>query len=286
MIPYLYTANHRTHTEGIPICMPLYYRYDCREAYQAKNQYIFGGSLLASPVTEHSDPRLNLAKVDTWLPEGRWTDFFTGRIYRGGRWVTMHRDLDSIPVLAGEGAIIPMYEIGNSNDLSLEQPMQIHIYRGNGHYDLYEDDGETMDYQRGKFLKTSMAVTEEASRMVFRISEPIGDRNLVPKVRKWTLHFRDVAEAEVFINGEKAETATNDYLIIPLEFSGEIIVELINRIPMKNPPKAELETALLTRVQGSNVWKAANFPTLQNPQRREKLPGYIRDALKELDSLE
>jgi alpha-glucosidase (family GH31 glycosyl hydrolase) len=42
LIPYLYSANYRTHTDGIPVCIPLYYEYDCEDAYKAKNQYIFG----------------------------------------------------------------------------------------------------------------------------------------------------------------------------------------------------------------------------------------------------
>ena len=37
MIPYLYTANYRTHTFGEPICMPMYYRYDTSEAYEARD---------------------------------------------------------------------------------------------------------------------------------------------------------------------------------------------------------------------------------------------------------
>ena len=143
LIPYMYSANYRTHMEGTPICMPMYYDYDCQDAYDAKDQFIFGGKLLVCPITKPLDKQINLASAKVWLPEGRWTDIFNGRIYQGGQWVTMHRDLDTIPVLAKEGAIVPMYRNAETNDLSLSQPLEIHLWRGNGSYELYEDDGRT-----------------------------------------------------------------------------------------------------------------------------------------------
>jgi alpha-glucosidase (family GH31 glycosyl hydrolase) len=64
LIPYLYTANYRTHTEGEPICMPMYYRYKDKDAQKPKNQYIFGGQLIVAPITSPADKRTNLACVD------------------------------------------------------------------------------------------------------------------------------------------------------------------------------------------------------------------------------
>ena len=55
LIPYLYTANYRTHMEGTPICMPMYYDYDCDAAYECKNQYMFGSQLLVAPITQPAE---------------------------------------------------------------------------------------------------------------------------------------------------------------------------------------------------------------------------------------
>ena len=143
-----------------------------------------------------------------------------------------------------------------------------------------------MEYRNGKFLKTKMEVSETSDTVAFRIHESQGDGRLVPHARKWTLHFRDIVRAEVFVNGEKTQAEADGHLVLPLEFRGEILVELRNRIPLENTPRADLESALLTRVQGSNVWKAANFPTPEKPQRRFTLPAYLRRALDELDALE
>ena len=275
LIPYLYSANYRTHTQGEPICQPMYYAYDREEAYQAKNEYIFGGQLLVCPVTKKADPRLNLAGTKVWLPEGRWTDFFTGRIYRGGKWVKMYRDLDFIPVLAGEGAIVPMYRDGIGNDLSLSQPLEIHIWRGNGSFSLYEDDGETLSYKRGEYAVTEFRICEEGNRIQLTITPPEDSHDLLPERREMYLRFRDVARAEVSVDGKQVSFGE----AIRVEVSGKpLTVELRDVQVLKNLSREESRIRLLTRVQGKNHWKSLRF-------RDGKWPGFVREALAELDAL-
>ena len=284
LIPYLYCANYETHREGTPICMPMYYQYDGDEAFDAKNQYFFGGQLMVCPITEKMDPQLNLAKTQVWLPDGRWTDFFTGRVYQGGRWVTMFRDLDTIPVLALAGAIIPMYRSGNSNDLSLSQPMDIHVFRGNNRYRLYEDDGLTMVYQQGHFVTTEMEVAETDDTIRFTLRKPAGDLSLIPETRDFRICFRDIETAEVFCNGKLVTADEGDHVSINIDGCRDTVIELRSWKAIQNPPLPELTADLLTRVQGSNLWKAASFPTAQNPERKKKLPKNILLALAEFDS--
>lgn len=266
LIPYLYSANYRTHTEGIPICMPMYYQYDCEDAYKAKNQYFFGGQLLVCPITQPGDPRLNLAWTKAWLPEGRWTDIFNGRIYEGGRWVKLYRDLDSIPVLAPAGAIVPMYANGESNDLSLDQPLEIHIWHGNGSFRLYEDDGETNRYRQGAWAVTGFEISEDEAGIHFVIHPPVGDSGILPRERQFILRFRDL------LDDQGREVVMN------VNFTGaKLQLHLNGLINAVNTPKDQLKTELLTRVQGSNQWKNTVFP--------KRMPGFVQDALDEFDAM-
>jgi alpha-glucosidase (family GH31 glycosyl hydrolase) len=276
LIPYLYSANYRTHTQGEPLCAPMYYDYDREEAYRAKNQYIFGGSLLVCPVTTPADKKLNLAKTTLWLPEGRWTDFFTDRIYQGGRWIDMFRDLDTIPVLAREGAIVPMYRNAESNDLSLDQPLEIHIWRGNGAFELYEDDGET---QRENSLITRLEVEETENSLIFRIRGAEGDLSLVPQKRQMRLRFRDVESAELLVNGQPMDYRT-DGIDLCVDTREGATIRLDRISVLRNVPKEQLKTGLLTRIQGEIIWKNA---VLTN---EKKMPKAVREALAELDTLE
>ncbi|WP_032507971.1 TIM-barrel domain-containing protein, partial [Streptococcus mutans] len=46
LIPYIDTANYKTHAFGIPINRPLYYEWPEQEkAYQFKNEYLFGSEM-------------------------------------------------------------------------------------------------------------------------------------------------------------------------------------------------------------------------------------------------
>jgi len=276
LIPYLYSANYATHTEGTPICMPMYYRYDRDEAYEVPNQYIFGGQLLVAPVTEPADKQLNLAPVKVWLPEGRWTDIFNGRIYRGNRWVTMYRDLDSIPVLAGQGAIVPMYRCGETNNLSLDQPLEIHIWRGSGSFKLYEDDGETNAYEQGVSAVTNFEVSAQGDRMTLTITPPENSHGLLPESREMYLAFRDVERAEVTVDGMDVPFV-NEILI---RVSGQPVrVALRNVCAARNEPKEEIRIDLLTRVQAANSWKGSHF------SGKKPMPQFVQDALDELDAM-
>ena len=276
LIPYLYTANYRTHICGAPLCAPMYYDHDVDAAYEAKNQYMFGSQLLVCPVTAPAHKQLNLARTPVWLPEGRWTDIFTGRIYRGRQWVTMHRDLDSIPVLAKEGAIVPMYHSADTNDLSLDQPLDIHIWRGCGHFALYEDDGET---NSPAYAITPMTLTQEGSTLRFHLGPASGDREILPEKRCMNLVFRDVNSAKVRINGREVPFCAQG-ISLTVEPGQEYIVELTDAACAVNPPKAQLRTDLLTRVQGEVIWKNAVFGN------EKKMPKFLRDALEELEALE
>ncbi len=105
LVPYLHTMNHRASSEGLPLVLPMYYRFpESAEAYQVPNQYQFGSQLLVAAITEPADRHTRLASVKAWLPEGTWIDVLDGLVYDGGREIHLHRDLTSIPVLAAAGA--------------------------------------------------------------------------------------------------------------------------------------------------------------------------------------
>lgn len=275
LIPYLHAASYRTHLEGVPICMPMYYAYDREEAYEVPNQYIFGSQLLVCPITAPMHKELNLGAVKVWLPEGKWTDIFTDQVYRGGQWVTMHRDLDTIPVLAGEGAIVPMYENGERNDLSLEQPLEIHLWQGNGEFDLYEDDG-------GDYALARLKLLRRQGTLRFIIEAPTGNTEILPAQRKMTLRFRDLVSADVTVNGVATEWS-GDTVTVPVTVSQDaVVVELTNLVSLTNRPKKELRTNLLTRVQWSNHRKSQMF----TEDKFGKLPAFLKDALAEIDAME
>lgn len=208
MIPYTYTMNRLTEKEGRPLLMPMYYAYpNEEEAYRVGNEYFFGTQLIVAPITHKADKRTHTAAVDIWLPEGRYTDIFTGEVYCGGKSV-INRDIASIPVLAPAGAIIPLDGRKTGNDCGNPESLEILIYRGNGSFKLYEDDGESLAYRDGHYAETEFKLEETSSTLKFTVSPAEGDLTLIPSSRRYVFSFRDVVSADkisVAANGETVD---------------------------------------------------------------------------------
>lgn len=191
LLPYLYTMNYRNHREGEPLIQPMYYHHPwAEEAYQVKNQYYFGSELMVAPMTKPMDQELQCSKVKVWLPKGIYIDFFQGLIYQGDRFVEMHRDLETIPVLAKAGGIVPLLkEEYTGNDLANPKDMEIRIFAGeDGEFTLYEDDGESLAYQNGDYATTKMCMDWKTEGS-FRIEAAQGNLKLLPASRNYQLKF-------------------------------------------------------------------------------------------------
>ncbi|NMA68188.1 MAG: DUF5110 domain-containing protein, partial [Desulfitobacterium sp.] len=211
MIPYLYTMNHRFHHEHQPLIQPMYYRNpEAWEAYEVLNQYYFGSELIVHPITTKINQVLRMGKVITWLPEGLWYDIFTGLRYKGDGRVPMYRPLDQLPVLAKAGAILPLQsEETVSSNTDNPTNLELLIFVGaNGIFDLYEDDGLTLDYEDDMCVNTRYELIWEEDKKEFVIYPSTGELSLVPKERNYTLRFygmKDDERLQVLVNGRVVE---------------------------------------------------------------------------------
>ena len=194
LLPYLYTMNHRAYADNIPLVLPMYYDYPEEEyAYHVPNEYLFGSQLIAAPVTSPRIPKLNVAKVKVWLPDGIYYDIFTGRKYRGGRVLNMYRDINSLPVLAKAGAVIPTTDEIYHAD-SNPQELCIHVYAGaDGSFTLYEDDNVSEDYKTGKCVTTAMNF-HWGTDAEFVIEGAQGATELIPEKRSLVIKLHGIKD--------------------------------------------------------------------------------------------
>ena len=278
MIPYLYSMNYRTHKDGLALCEPVYYTYpDKKEAYEIKNEYFFGSELLVVPVTSPASKKTNLAKTRVWLPDGVWTDIYNGNIYNGGKFVDMYRGIESIPVLAKEGAVLPLSDDDRTNNSANPENMTVRIFTGNNSFDLYEDDGETMDFEKGIFAVTTMIQKVQDGNVTFTVEKAKGDTSSLPKKRNYTLVFENVKGAKeitVKVNGRiKNADILSKFSKTTVKVSGikpsdKVTVELKGITERTNKDKKALIVDLLSKYQLTTVYKKVN------------LASYIKDITK------
>ena len=296
LIPYTYTMNMLTHRDGRPLMEPMYYENPHDDAaYTVPNEYWFGTELIAAPITSKCNRKTLTASADVWLPEGRYTDIFTGRIYKGGKKIKMFRDMASFPLLAKEGAIIPLAINDRNNDCSNPEDMELLIYRGNNSFTLYEDDGETMNYKSGAFAQTKFEVEEKDDTVTFVINPAEGDLSQIPVKRRYVLSFNDISACEkltVSVNGkratavEKTMTATDGTVRLVAEISStdRIKITFRNITARKNPDKKEAVTDLLSKVQGSNNAKMILYTSWLNKSFKGAFLAdkVVKDAVNEI----
>lgn len=221
LFPYLYTMTRRNCEDLIPTIRPMYHTHpEEREAYKVKNQYWFGSELIAAPITRKADRVSGLAFSTVWLPDGVWTDWFTGYVYHGGKTVDMHRPLEQMPLLCKAGAIVPLQaHIPHDNHLGKAETLEVVIAAGGSNtFTLYEDDGESTDYRNGAFCETKMAIDWEEKSASFTVSPVSGDTSLIPAVRTYRLRFKGFAKNSTFTqNGKPLDceyrAADNSYLV-------------------------------------------------------------------------
>ena len=94
--PYIEACAERVSKEGYTLMRPLVFDFtDDPEALKQKYEYMFGPSLLVSPITEPG-----VTEWKTYLPksEGGWEEIHTGEHYEGGQIVTTKAFKEFIPV--------------------------------------------------------------------------------------------------------------------------------------------------------------------------------------------
>ncbi len=266
LFPYIYTMNMRTHTELKPIVAPMYYSHPEKSAaYEVKNQYWFGTQMMVAPITTPKSEATLMGKVRVWLPEGVWTDLFTGAVYNGlkGRFYEMHRPSSSIPVLLKAGAIVPMNShIKGDNTLCGAKDMEIYIAPGeNNSFTLYEDSGDMSAYQSGAFIKTEMTLDYSEEYATFTLHPAKGELSLIPKKREYKIKLVGFnAPERILINGKETGFEYNkDNHTVTVKVAALVkkgfTLEIEGRLMSDNGDNLERITDILKRSNVGNPFK-------------------------------
>lgn len=192
LLPYLYTANRMTAEHGVPLCRPMYYDYDTVLAYSARDEYMFG-NLVAAPVITPAK-KSGLAETKVWLPEGEWTNIFTGEKHVGEKLFIERSIPDTMPVYAKAGTIIPLLAGREGNSTQFDE-LEVLVFKGDGKYILLDEKGSV-----------EFAVRTEGERVVFSI-KPSSD--CVTKTIK--VRFCDLKSPEIVAKnaiGKDADSVT------------------------------------------------------------------------------
>ena len=242
LIPYIYSEMYQYHKEGIPLIQPFYYENPF--AYDDPvyiNQYYFGSSMLISPIVKKSDPLINRTIQKFYLPKGVWYDFKSGKKYIGDKKYVSFYKIEDYPVFVKAGGIIPISGVNDLMSTDVPKELEIHVFPGKSNsYDLYEDDGITNDYLKGKYRITNIDYNYLTNNYTLIIRNTSGNPSVCGYKRDYKIRFRNTKKAsdvKVYVNDQ--EIAYISYLM-----DNDFIVEVKD---------INTSSQLMINCQGSNI---------------------------------
>lgn len=123
---------------------------------EVKDQFMVGDNLLVAPLFAGDKERTVV------LPEGKWYDFYTGELAGESEVITVNGDTKRIPVYVKDGGIVPLWPAEAKTD-GRKYPLEIRHYGSKpSTYELYDDDGETYDYEKGDYVRITLKVDVDA----------------------------------------------------------------------------------------------------------------------------
>lgn len=197
--PYFYSLNDRAHQTGLPIMEAMVSAFQQDEkVYNEGTTFMLGDSLLVANVVEKSQ-----TIKEIYLPKNEiFYDFYSRTPYLGGQTIKYPVDMESIPLFIRGGSILPIAEnpIRNLSVDCVEELKIICAPDKEAIFNLYEDDGETLAYKTGKYLRTTIKLTP-GNRTILQFSKDGKYASSVKKMYLDVIH-RKSAPFQVKIKGE------------------------------------------------------------------------------------
>lgn len=128
---------------------------------EVKDQYMMGEFILVAPLFSMDQGRKVI------LPKGNWYNFYTGEYVGNGEIIQVDDGFEQIPLFVKDGGIIPMMPaIRQTSEWRDNTPLEIRVYgKANGSFILYDDDGQTFDYEKGKYTTKKLQVENGKGRI-------------------------------------------------------------------------------------------------------------------------
>jgi alpha-glucosidase len=171
LLPYIYNVMQQASETGVPALRPLFLEYPADEHTAGiDDEFLFGSDLLAAPVLWDG-----LTDRQVYLPAGDWFDYWTGKRSAGNSTIHVSAPLDYIPIFVRGGGFIFRQPVVQNTGAMSGNPLRVLIApAADSASSLYEDDGESLAYHKGEFMKRQFHQTCDASQVAVEISAPEG----------------------------------------------------------------------------------------------------------------
>jgi alpha-glucosidase len=161
LMPYIYALADQNARHGDPLMRPVFYDYPALlgAACDQSMAFTLGSALLVAPPPKPESPQ----PYEVCLPAGGWFDLWSGLpvTIAGDKapigTVSETPRLDHLPVYVRAGTILPTQPLVQSTAQAPQGALSLDIYPGGDcQGTIYLDDGHSMAFRRGAFLRQTV----------------------------------------------------------------------------------------------------------------------------------
>lgn len=123
LMPYLFGQSVTAHETGVPVMRAMVLAFpDDPTCAPLDRQYMLGESLLVAPVFSAE------GDVEYYLPAGKWTNFFSGAVVEGGRWLREVHGFESVPLWVRANSVVPIGNVDSRPDYNYAHGVTLRVY--------------------------------------------------------------------------------------------------------------------------------------------------------------
>lgn len=238
LMPYIYSTVWQAHKETLPILRGMYLEFpENQNASKFDGQYFWGDAFLAAPITQPGKGADKVASKQVWLPEGVWYNFFNNTKYEGNQTFVASANIYEFPLFAKGGMPIPMQPYQERMASADLKELVIRCFPGvNGQtssFELYEDDGLSLDYKAGKNAITKIEYSRQADVHTLTVYPTQGSYKGQLKKRSYQIELAGTQRADrTKVNGKNVsvhydtEKRTNTITISEKDIKSKIVIAI------------------------------------------------------------
>jgi len=123
LMPYLFSKAVEASKRGLPMMRPMVLEFSEDPTCDVLDlQYMLGDALLVAPIFNEQ------GNVRYYLPQGRWTNLFTGAEVEGGRWHYENHDYFSLPLMVRPNTILAIGANDRLPDYDYADGVELHVF--------------------------------------------------------------------------------------------------------------------------------------------------------------
>ena len=123
LMPYVYAQAKECTEKGLPMLRALFVEFpDDPGAWRVDDEYLFGSQILVAPLLESG-----ITGRSVYLPEGKWIDYQTEKVYEGG-WHKIEAGSLPIIMLVRDGSVLPHLKLAQSTSEMDWNKMSLKVY--------------------------------------------------------------------------------------------------------------------------------------------------------------